>query len=143
MFGCSDLYGDQAQYVRFPYANLGSRYESDSLSNEQVLFLTDIFPTGYTVVMWADLIGGETVAIFGAGPVGFKVAKSAYLHHAKRVIVICTQQYRLDRISKLTGCDIILWKVAQQTVEQIRDLTAERRLDVYIDAVRFDRIEIL
>ncbi|WP_407405375.1 hypothetical protein [Chryseobacterium sp.] len=98
MFRCTDLYGGQAQYVRFPYANFGSRYVSYSLSNEQVLFLTDIFPTGYTVVMWANLIGGYTVAIFGAGPVGSKVAKSAYLHHAKRVIVIGTQQYRLDRI---------------------------------------------
>ncbi len=142
MFGYTDLYGGydggQAQYVRVPYANFGPRKISDSLTDDQVLFLTDIFPTGYTGVMWADLKGGETVAIFGAGPVGSMAAKSAILHNAKKVIVIDTQQYRLDQITKLTGCETILWEDAEKTVEQIRDMTDGRGADVCIDAVGFE-----
>lgn len=142
MFGYSDLYGGysggQAQYVRVPYANFGPRKVSDSLTDDQALFLTDIFPTGYTGVMWADLKGGETAAIFGAGPVGSMAAKSAILHNAKKVIVIDTLQYRLDQIKKLTGCETILWQDAEQTVEQIRDMTDGRGADVCIDAVGFE-----
>lgn len=142
MFGYSDLYGGynggQAQYVRVPYANFGPRKVSDSLTDDQALFLTDIFPTGYTGVMWADLKGGETVAIFGAGPVGSMAAKSAILYNAKKVIVIDTLQYRLDQIKKLTGCDTILWKDAEQTVEEIRSMTNGRGADVCIDAVGFE-----
>ncbi|MBW8523708.1 glutathione-dependent formaldehyde dehydrogenase [Chryseobacterium chendengshani] len=142
MFGYTDLYGGynggQAQYVRVPYANFGPRKVSESLNDDQVLFLTDIFPTGYTGVMWADMKGGETVAIFGAGPVGSMAAKSAILYNAKKVIVIDTLQYRLDQIKKLTGCETILWKDADQTVEEIREMTAGRGADVCIDAVGFE-----
>ena len=142
MFGYTDLYGGynggQAQYVRVPYANFGPRKVSESLNDDQVLFLTDIFPTGYTGVMWADMKGGETVAIFGAGPVGSMAAKSAILHNAKKVIVIDTLQYRLDQIKKLTGCETILWKDADQTVEEIREMTDGRGADVCIDAVGFE-----
>lgn len=110
----TDLYGGyeggQAQYVRVPYAHIGSRKVPDNLSDEQVLFLSDIFPTGYTGVMWGNLKGGETVAVFGAGPVGSMSVKSAILHNAQKIIVIDTQQYRLDQIKSLTGCDTILWK---------------------------------
>ncbi|WP_265427247.1 zinc-dependent alcohol dehydrogenase [Chryseobacterium sp. YIM B08800] len=142
MFGYTDLYGGynggQAQYVRVPYANFGPRKVSDSLTDEQVLFLTDIFPTGYTGVMWADLKGGETVAIFGAGPVGSMAVKSAILHHAKKVIVIDTLQYRLDQIKNLTGCETILWEDAKQTVDEIRSMTNGRGADLCIDAVGFE-----
>lgn len=142
MFGYTDLYGGynggQAEYVRVPYANYGPRKVSDSLTDEQLLFLTDIFPTGYTGVMWADLKGGETVAIFGAGPVGSMAAKSAILHNAKKVIVIDTQQYRLDQIKNLTGCETILWEDGEQTVNEIRDMTEGRGADVCIEAVGFE-----
>ena len=142
MFGYSDLYGGynggQAQYVRVPQANFGPRKVSDSLTDEQALFLTDIFPTGYTGVMWGDLKGGETVAVFGAGPVGSMAAKSAMLYNAKKVIVIDTLQYRLDQIKKLTGCETILWKNADDVVEQIREMTDGRGADLCIDAVGFE-----
>ena len=71
LFGYTDLYGGydggQAQYVRVPYANYGPRVVPEDLSDEQLLFLTDIFPTGYTGVDWGEVKGGETVAIFGSG----------------------------------------------------------------------------
>ncbi len=142
LFGYSDLYGGydggQAQYVRVPYANFGPRKVPENLTDEQVLFLTDIFPTGYTGVMWGELKGGETVAIFGAGPVGSMAAKSAILHNAKKVIVVDTQQYRLDQIKRLTGCDTILWEDGQDVVEQIRDMSDGRGADLCIEAVGFE-----
>ena len=83
LFGYTDLYGGydggQAQYVRVPYADFGPRLVPENLTDEQVLFLTDIFPTGYSGVDWAEVKGGETVLIYGAGPVGIMAAKSAWL----------------------------------------------------------------
>lgn len=142
MFGYTDLYGGydggQAQYVRVPYADFGPRVVPENLSDEQALFLTDIFPTGYTGVMWAELKGGESVAIFGAGPVGSMAAKSAVLKNAGKVIVVDTVQYRLDQIKRLTGCETILWKNGKDVIDQIRDLTHGRGADVCIDAVGFE-----
>lgn len=142
LFGYTDLYGGysggQAQYVRVPYAHFGPRKVPENLTDEQALFLTDIFPTGYVGVMWGELKGGETVAIFGAGPVGSMSVKSAMLHNAKKVIVIDTLQYRLDQIKKITGCETILWESAEQTVEEIRNMTDGRGADLCIDAVGFE-----
>jgi len=109
------------------------------LTDEQALFLTDIFPTGYTGVMWANLKGREAVAIFGAGPVGFMAAKSAVLHNAKQVIVIDTLKYKLDQIKNLTGCATIVWHEAKQTIDEIRRMTEGRGADVCIDAVGFEQ----
>ncbi len=143
MFGYTDLYGGydggQAQYVRVPYANVGPRVVPDNLTDEQVLFLTDIFPTGYSGVDWGEVKGGESVAIFGAGPVGIMAAKSAVLRGAAKVIVIDTVQYRLDKAKASTGCDTILWNSgSKDVVEQVRQFTKGRGADVCIDAVGFE-----
>jgi threonine dehydrogenase-like Zn-dependent dehydrogenase len=143
LFGYTDLYGGydggQAQYVRVPFANFGPRKVPDNLTNEQVLFLTDIFPTGYTGVDWGDLKGGETVAIFGAGPVGIMAAKSAWLKGAGRVVVIDTLKYRLDMAKKSADCETILWNNgADEVVEQIRAITHGRGADLCIDCVGFE-----
>lgn len=143
MFGYTDLYGGydggQAQYVRVPYANVGPRVVPDNLTDEQVLFLTDIFPTGYTGVDWGQIKGGESVAIFGAGPVGIMAAKSAYLRGAAKVIIIDTVQYRLDKARLTAGCETILWdNGAKDAVEQVRQFTNGRGADVCIDAVGFE-----
>src|SRR5829696_8040936 len=83
LFGYTDLYGGyeggQAEYVRVPYANFGPRKVPDGFSDEEVLFLTDIFPTGYSGIDWAGVKGGETVAVFGCGPVGIMAQKCAWL----------------------------------------------------------------
>src|SRR6187549_1285987 len=135
LFGYTDLYGGydggQAQYVRVPYANFGPRVVPDNLTDEQVLFLTDIFPTGYTGVDWGELKGGESVAIFGAGPVGIMAAKSAWLCGAAQVIVVDTLQYRLDKAKAVAAdCITILWKDgAKDVVDHIRDLTYGRGAD--------------
>ena len=143
LFGYSDLYGGydggQAEYVRVPYADIGPRKVPDNLTDEQVLFLTDIFPTGYTGVDWANVKGGETVAIFGAGPVGQMAAKSAWLRGAARVIIVDPLQYRLDKARNTANCETILWEDgAKEVVEQIRSMTEGRGADVCIEAVGFE-----
>ncbi|UUF13036.1 alcohol dehydrogenase catalytic domain-containing protein [Flavobacterium panici] len=142
LFGYTDLYGGydggQAQYVRVPYANYGPRVVPENLTDEQVLFLTDIFPTGYTGVDWGEVKGGETVAIFGSGPVGIMAAKSAWLRGASQVIIVDTLQYRLDKARVSTGATTILWDDPKEVVEQIRALTKGRGADVCIDAVGFE-----
>lgn len=143
LFGYTDLYGGydggQAQYVRVPYANVGPRKVPGQLTDEQVLFLTDIFPTGYAGIVWAGVKGGETVVIFGSGPVGIMAAKSAWIRGAGRVIIVDTQPYRLDKASKTAGCETLLWENnADEIVEQIRAMTFNRGADVCVDAVGFE-----
>jgi threonine dehydrogenase-like Zn-dependent dehydrogenase len=143
LFGYTDLYGGydggQAQYVRVPYADYGPRIVPDSLTDEQVLFLTDIFPTGYTGIDWAEVKGGETVVIFGAGPVGLMTAKSAWLRGAARVINVDTLQYRLDKAKQTANSETILWEDgAKDVIQQIRDMTEGRGADVCVEAVGFE-----
>ncbi len=143
LFGYSDLYGGydggQAEYVRVPYADFGPRKVPDNLTDEQVLFLTDIFPTGYTGIDWGEVKGGESVAIFGSGPVGIMAAKSAWLRGAAKVIVVDTLQFRLDKAKATAGCETVLWTDgAKDVVAQIRDMTEGRGADVVVEAVGFE-----
>jgi threonine dehydrogenase-like Zn-dependent dehydrogenase len=92
LFGYSHLLGGyaggQAEYLRVPYADVGPIKIPSGLSDEQVLFLSDIFPTGYMVADFCALKGGETVAVWGCGPVGQFAIRSALLLGAKRVLAI-------------------------------------------------------
>ncbi|HET6226079.1 MAG TPA: zinc-dependent alcohol dehydrogenase [Bacteroidia bacterium] len=138
MFGYTDMYGGydggQAEYVRVPYANNGPRIIPDQLTDEQALFLTDIFPTGYTAIDWAELKGGETVAIFGCGPVGLMAQKSAWLKGAGKVIALDVEDYRLERSKKLHNT-ITINARDEHAIDRIRELTQGRGADVCIDAV--------
>ena len=142
LFGYTDLYGGydggQAEYVRVPYADYGPRKVPDNLTDEQVLFLTDIFPTGYSGIDWADVKGGEIVAIFGAGPVGIMAAKSAWLRGAARVVIVDTQQYRLDKARQTANCETFLWENQKDVVEYIRSVSNNRGADVVVEAVGFE-----
>ncbi|WP_345072396.1 zinc-dependent alcohol dehydrogenase [Hymenobacter fastidiosus] len=142
LFGYTDIYGGynggQAEYVRVPYADYGPRVIPDSLTDEQALFLTDIFPTGYSGIDWADVKGGESIAIFGAGPVGIMAAKSAWLRGAARVVIIDTLQYRLDKAKATASVETILWDGAKSVVEQIRAMTEGRGADVCVECVGFE-----
>src|SRR5690606_14584634 len=92
LFGYSHMMGGyaggQAEYVRVPYADVGPMKVPDSLTDEQVLFLTDIFPTGYMAAENCNIKPGDTVAVFGGGPVGQFAIKSAWMLGAGRVIAI-------------------------------------------------------
>jgi threonine dehydrogenase-like Zn-dependent dehydrogenase len=138
LFGYTDLYGGydggQAEYVRVPYANFGPRKISDRFKDEEVLFLTDIFPTGWSAIDWANLKGGETVAVFGCGPVGLMAQKIAWLRGAKRVIGVDIQPYRLE-MAKRAAHSETLNAADGNAVEAIRDMTDGRGADVCVDAV--------
>ena len=138
LFGYTDFYGGydggQAEYVRVPYANFGPRKVTSDFRDEEVLFLTDILPTGYMAIDWAELQGGETVAVFGCGPVGLMAMKCAWLRGAKRVIGIDIEPYRLATAKRTANAEI-LNAAENDPVQAIRDLTEGRGADVCVDAV--------
>jgi alcohol dehydrogenase len=126
--------GGQAEYVRVPYANFGPRVVPDGVEDEQVLFLTDIFPTGWTAIDWAGVKGGETVVIFGSGPVGLMAQKAAWIRGAGRVIAVDIEQYRLDRAKQVNNVEV-LHGDDEDLMQKIYDMTEGRGADVCVDAV--------
>ncbi len=138
LFGYTDLYGGysggQAEYVRVPYADHGPRKVPDNLSDEQALFLTDIFPTGWAGIDWAQLRGGETVVVWGCGPVGIMAMKAAWLQGAGRVIGVDILNYRLEMAKRSAHVEIINYNEGD-VVEKIRGMTQGYGADVCIDAV--------
>jgi threonine dehydrogenase-like Zn-dependent dehydrogenase len=125
--------GGQAEYARVPFADVGPiKIESD-LTDEQVLFLSDIFPTGY---MGAEMAvqPGDTVAVWGAGPVGMLAAASANLLGAARVIVVDRFDYRLRRVAERTGADTINYAEVD-VLDALNEMTAGRGPDACIEAV--------
>jgi S-(hydroxymethyl)glutathione dehydrogenase/alcohol dehydrogenase len=141
LFGYTDLYGGysggQAEYVRVPYADVSPRVVPDNMTDEQVLFLTDIFPTGYSAIDWAQMKGGEVVAIFGSGPVGLMAQKAAWLHGASRVIAIDPLNYRLQKARDANKVET-LNPHEVDVVQAIREMTGGRGADVCVDAVGFE-----
>ncbi|HYH75204.1 MAG TPA: zinc-dependent alcohol dehydrogenase [Candidatus Saccharimonadales bacterium] len=127
--------GGQAQYVRVPYAHVGTFKVPDSLPDEKVLFLTDIFPTGYMAAENCDIEEGDTVAIWGAGPVGQMAAKSARLLGAKDVIVIDRINERLDMAGLESASTTLNFDKEKDIVQILKDLTDGRGPDKCIDAV--------
>jgi threonine dehydrogenase-like Zn-dependent dehydrogenase len=137
LFGYTDLYGGyqggQAQYVRVPFADYGPRKVPESLKDEEVLFLSDILPTGYTGLKWADVKPGETVAVWGCGPVGLMAQKLAKVMGAK-AIGIDILEYRLARARETSGSTVID-ATKTNPVEAVRELTGGRGADVCIEAI--------
>jgi threonine dehydrogenase-like Zn-dependent dehydrogenase len=138
IFGYSHMLGGypggQAEYARVPFADVGPIKVPEELSDEQVLFLSDIFPTGY---MAADMCGiqpGDIVAVFGCGPVGQMAIKSAYLLGAERVIAIDRFDYRLRIAHDRAGADTLDYEEVD-VPEALREMTGGRGPDHCIDAV--------
>jgi threonine dehydrogenase-like Zn-dependent dehydrogenase len=128
--------GGQAEYARVPFADVGPIKIEDDLPDEQVLFLSDIFPTGYMGAEFCELTGGEVVAVFGAGPVGQFAIASAVLLGAERVIAIDQYDYRLAMARNKAGAtDVINFAEEPDVVEQLKALTGGRGPDAVIDAV--------
>ena len=137
LFGYSHMLGGfaggQAQFLRVPYADVGPIKVPDGLTDDQVLFLSDIFPTGYMAADFCNLQGGETVAIWGCGPVGQFAIKSAFLLGAERVIAIDTVPERLA-LAEASGA-ITLDFMKEDIYDRIQELTQGRGADACIDAV--------
>jgi threonine dehydrogenase-like Zn-dependent dehydrogenase len=127
--------GGQAEYARVPFADVGPIViEDDSLSDEQVLFLSDVLPTGYMGAELCDIQPGDTVAVWGAGPVGQFAAASAALLGAEQVVVIDRFPYRLEMAAANTGAETLNYEEVDVR-EALRHLTAGRGPDACIDAV--------
>jgi threonine dehydrogenase-like Zn-dependent dehydrogenase len=126
--------GGQAQYARVPFADVGTIQIEDDLPDEKVLFLSDIFPTGYMGAEMCDIKPGDVVAVWGAGPVGQFAIASAYLLGAERVIAIDRFQYRLRRAQQKAGAEIINYEDTN-VLEALKEMTAGRGPDACIDAV--------
>jgi S-(hydroxymethyl)glutathione dehydrogenase/alcohol dehydrogenase len=141
LFGYTDLYGGysggQAEYVRVPYADISPRIVPDNMTDEQVLFLTDIFPTGWSAIDWAQMKGGEVVAIFGSGPVGLMAQKAAWINGASRVIAIDPVDYRLKRAKDVNKVETLNPNDVD-VIAAIREMTGGRGADVCVDAVGFE-----
>ncbi|MES2670006.1 MAG: zinc-dependent alcohol dehydrogenase [Pseudomonadota bacterium] len=142
LFGYSHLYGGiaggQAQFVRVPQANVGPLIVPDALADEQVLFLSDILPTGYQAVVNAGIGRGSTVAIFGAGPVGLMSAACARMLGTERIFMVDELQYRLDFAEAAYGIIPINMKDVDDPAELIISRTHGRGADATIDAVGFE-----
>lgn len=126
--------GGQAEYVRVPYADVDHVKIPEELTDEQVLFLSDIFPTGYMAAEACDITPGDTVAVWGCGPVGQFSIKSAYLLGAARVIAIDRFPERLRMAKEKAGAEIINYKEID-THEALMEMTGGRGPDACIDAV--------
>ena len=138
LFGYSHMYGGypggQAEYARVPFADVGPIKVPEALADEQVLFLSDIFPTGYMAAENCGIRRGDTIAVWGCGPVGQFAIKSAYLLGAERVIAIDRFPERL-RLAALHGKAEVLNYEDVDVLDELRARTGGQGPDACIDAV--------
>jgi threonine dehydrogenase-like Zn-dependent dehydrogenase len=138
LFGYSHLLGGfaggQAEYVRVPFADVGPLKVPEHLTDDQVLFLSDIFPTGYMGAEMCNIQPGDTIAVWGCGPVGQFAMKSAFLLGAERVIGIDRFPERLRMARERVGAETINYEEANPLPE-LKEMTGGRGPDACIDAV--------
>ena len=141
LFGYSHLYGGvpggQAEYVRVPKANVGPIKIPDTLADEQVLFLSDILPTGYQAIVNADVGPGSSIAIFGAGPVGLMTAACARMLGVEKIFLVDHHPYRLEFARQTYEVFPINFDEVDPA-EVIIENTGFRGVDAVIDAVGFE-----
>lgn len=138
IFGYSHMLGGypggQAEYARVPFADTNHLKVPSSLSDDQVLFLSDIFPTGYMAAEACDIKPGDIVAVWGCGPVGQFAIKSAFLLGAERVIAIDRCPYRLAMARDKGGADVLNYEEVD-IYDALKEMTGGRGPDACIDAV--------
>ncbi len=127
--------GGQAEYVRVPYADVGPEIIPADMDPDDAVLLTDVVPTGYQAAEMGGIKMGDTVVIFGAGPVGIMAAKCAWLFGAGRVIVIDHLEYRLDFVKKYAQCEAYNFRSMDDPVVFLKRTTDWLGADVCIDAV--------
>ena len=138
LFGYSHIYGGyaggQAQYVRVPFADVGCLKIESDLPDDKVLFLTDIFPTGYQAAEQANITDGDVVAVWGCGPVGQFTIRSAFMLGASRVIAIDQVPERI-KMAQEGGAETIDISEDDDVIETLKQMTGGRGPDCCIDAV--------
>ena len=127
--------GGQAEYVRVPFADVGPMKIPDDVTDEQAVFLADVFPTGYQAAEMGEIKPGETVVVFGCGPVGLFAQKSAWLMGAGRVIAVDHVDYRLAFARQYNNVETVNWREVDDIVAYLKDITGGMGPDVCIDAV--------
>lgn len=139
LFGYSHLYGGypggQAQYVRVPFADVGALRVPDELRDEQVLFLSDVLPTGFMAAENCGIRPGDTVAVWGCGPVGLLAMSCAHLLGADRVIAIDRIPERLRLAESSAKAETLDYEEQPDVVEELKQRTGGRGPDACIDAV--------
>ena len=142
LFGFTKLFGGvpggQAEFVRVPMANTGPLKIPDAMRDDQVLFLSDILPTGYQAVLNAAVGPGSSLAIFGAGPVGLMAAASARMLGVEKIFMVDHHDYRLQFAEQTYGVHSINFDRVDDPAEQIIEATQFRGVDASIDAVGFE-----
>ena len=126
--------GGQAEYVRVPFADIGPIKIENGFSDEQVLFLSDIFPTGYQAIEQAGVNPGDVVAVWGCGPVGLFAIKSAFMFGAEQVIAIDRVPERLEMVKENSPAEVLNFE-GVDVVEVLKDMTGGRGPDVCVEAV--------
>jgi threonine dehydrogenase-like Zn-dependent dehydrogenase len=138
VFGYSHMLGGyaggQAEYARVPFADVNPFKVPEHLTDEQVLFLSDIYPTGYMGADMCNIQPGDTIAVWGCGPVGQFAMKSAFLLGAERVIGIDRFEYRLQMAREKAGAETINYEETS-VLEVLKEMTGGRGPDACIDAV--------
>jgi threonine dehydrogenase-like Zn-dependent dehydrogenase len=138
LFGYSHMMGGyaggQAQFARVPFADVGCIQIPEGLDDEQVLFLSDIFPTGYMAAENCEIKPGDVVAVWGCGPVGQFTIRSAFMLGAARVIAIDRFHERL-KMARASGAEILNYAEVDDLVEELKWVTGGRGPDACIDAV--------
>jgi len=127
--------GGQAEYVRVPFADVGPTKIPEDMHDEEVLFLSDILPTGYQAAEMGEIKKGETVVVFGSGPVGLFAQLSSWLMGAGRVIAVDRVPERLAFAREYNGVETLNFDEVDDPVMALREMTGGRGADVCIDAV--------
>ncbi|MGY3215064.1 zinc-dependent alcohol dehydrogenase [Mucilaginibacter sp. HD30] len=130
--------GGQAEYVRVPFANVGPTVIPEGMDPDDAVLLTDVLPTGYQAAEMGGIKPGDTVVVFGAGPVGIMAAKCAWLFGAGRVIVLDHIEYRLDFVRQYAQCEAYNFRSVGDVVLFLKKTTDWLGADVCIDAVGGD-----
>jgi threonine dehydrogenase-like Zn-dependent dehydrogenase len=135
---CGGWSGGQAEYVRVPYANFGPEIIPPDISDDDALLCTDALPTGYHAAQMGDIKEGDSVLIFGAGPVGIFAARCAWLMGAGRVVVTDHLDYRLEFVAKYGPAETVNFTHLKDPVVYFKKISDHIGFDVGIDAVGCD-----
>ncbi|TFY96253.1 zinc-dependent alcohol dehydrogenase [Ramlibacter rhizophilus] len=127
--------GGQAEYVRVPLADVGPTVLPQDLDLDDAVLLTDVVPTGYQAAEMGDIDEGDTVVVFGAGPIGLMAARCAWLFGAGRVIVVDHVEYRLAFARDFAHCETVDFKDVRDMAMHLKKMTGDLGPDVAIDAV--------
>jgi threonine dehydrogenase-like Zn-dependent dehydrogenase len=127
--------GGQAEYVRVPYADVGPTVIPEGMDVDDAVLLTDVVPTGYQAAEMGGIQKGDTVVVFGAGPVGIMAARCSWLFGAGRVIVLDREDYRLEFVKKYAPCEAYNYRSMDDPVVFLKRTTGHLGADVCIDAV--------